>query len=77
MGITAIYSPDLGRNLDTVKPLSEQTNVPITIIQNMSMFTVDEIADEILSKHAGNDLTKNPGDNPAAILPDSINFFCR
>ena len=53
MGITAIYSPDLGRNLDTVKPLSEQTNVPITIIQNMSMFTVDEIADEILSKHAG------------------------
>jgi hypothetical protein len=53
MGVTAIYSPDLGRNLETVKPLSEQIDVPVTIIQNMTMFTVDEIADEILSKHAG------------------------
>lgn len=54
MGITAIYSPNEGRNIETVKPLSEELGVPITI--NNSIFTtfaVDEIADEILSKHAG------------------------
>jgi Histidine phosphatase superfamily (branch 1) len=53
MGITAIYSPKLGRNLETVKPLSEQTGVPVIINDTINMFTVDEIADEILSKQAG------------------------
>lgn len=54
LGITAIYSPDIGRNIETVKPLSEEVGVPITI--NHRLFTtlaVDEITDEILSKHAG------------------------
>ena len=54
MGITAIYSPNISRNIETVKPLAEEIGVPITI--NSSMFAtlaVDEISDEILSKHAG------------------------
>lgn len=54
MGITAIYSPNTGRNLETVKPLSEATGVPITINHSLiTSFAVDDIADEILSKHAG------------------------
>ena len=54
MGITAIYSPNEGRNLETVKPLSEEIGIPVTI--DNSIFTtlaVDDIADDILSKHAG------------------------
>jgi len=54
MGISGIYSPNVGRNIETVKPLSEDVGVPITI--NDSMFAtlaVDQIAAEILSKHAG------------------------
>jgi hypothetical protein len=54
MGITAIYSPNAQRNLETVKPLSEEIDVPITINNSIiTSFAVDEIADEILSKHAG------------------------
>jgi phosphohistidine phosphatase SixA len=52
MGITAIYSPQIGRNIETVKPLSEQIGVPVTVKKNLNMFTVDKIGDEILSKHA-------------------------
>ena len=54
MDITAIYSPNAQRNLETVKPLSEEIGVPVTINNSMiTSFAVDEIADEILSKHAG------------------------
>lgn len=54
MGITAIYSPNEGRNIETVKPLSDEIGVPITINDSIfTTFAVDEIADEILSKHAG------------------------
>ena len=54
MGITAIYSPNEGRNIETVKPLSEEIGVPITVKNNLfTTFAVDEIAEEILSKHAG------------------------
>ncbi len=54
MGITAIYSPDIGRNIETVRPLSEAVGVPVTINKSfIATFAVDEIVDEILSKHAG------------------------
>ena len=54
MGITAIYSPDIGRNIETVTPLSDEIGVPVTIVKgNMAAFAVDDIVDEILSKHAG------------------------
>ena len=54
MGITAIYSPNAHRNLETVKPLSDEIGVPITINNSIiTSFAVDDIADEILSKHAG------------------------
>lgn len=53
MGITAIYSPDLGRNLDTVKPLANHLKIDITITPRINKLSVDEIIDEILSKHTG------------------------
>ncbi|MGD2187860.1 MAG: histidine phosphatase family protein, partial [Desulfobacterales bacterium] len=54
MGITAIYSPDIGRNLETVRPLSRQLGVAVTINKSLiTTFAVDEMVAEILSKHAG------------------------
>ncbi len=54
MGITAIYSPNIGRNIETVQPLSETIGVPITIENSIfATLAVDKITTEILSKHAG------------------------
>jgi hypothetical protein len=50
--VTAIYSPNLGRNLDTVRPLAEHLNLGITLAPKSSLFSVDTIAKTILDKHA-------------------------
>ena len=52
-GIAAIYSPNLERNLDTVKPLSIHLGIDISLIPRISKKTVDEIVNQILAKHAG------------------------
>ena len=53
MGITAIYSPDLERNLDTVRPLARHLGINITLTPRISKPTVDKIVREILTKHVG------------------------
>jgi hypothetical protein len=53
MGITAIYSPDLERNLDTVTPLASHLGIDITLTPRISKKMVDKIVREILSKHTG------------------------
>ncbi|HEY7204313.1 MAG TPA: histidine phosphatase family protein [Methylomirabilota bacterium] len=53
MGVTAIYSPDIPRNLDTVEPLSRLSGVEITKKSSVSVFSAGAIADEILERHAG------------------------
>ena len=54
MGITAIFSPNIGRNIETVTPLAEEVGVPVAIVESIvPTLSVDDIADEILSKHAG------------------------
>ncbi len=53
MGVTAIYSPDLERNLDTVKPLADHLGIDITLTPKVSLFVVNKIVNEILNKHAG------------------------
>lgn len=53
MGVTAIYSPDIDRNLDTVRPLAEHLGIAITITPRFSAFEVDRIASDILERHAG------------------------
>jgi hypothetical protein len=53
MGITAIYSPDLERNLDTVRPLARHLEIDISLTPRMSKQMVDKIVRGILTKHTG------------------------
>jgi hypothetical protein len=53
MGITAIYSPDLARNLDTARPLAETLGIEITLTPAVSLLAGSQIVDEIMAKHAG------------------------
>jgi hypothetical protein len=53
MGITAIYSPNLERNLDTVAPLANHLGIDITLIPRISKPVVDKVVREILTKHKG------------------------
>ena len=53
MGITAIYSPDLERNLDTVTPLASHLGIDITLTPRISKKMVDKIVRDILTKHMG------------------------
>jgi hypothetical protein len=53
MGITAIYSPNLKRNLDTVTPLASHLGLDITLTPKIKKALVDKIILEILSKHTG------------------------
>ena len=53
MGITAIYSPNLERNLDTVTPLANHLGIDITLMPRISKPMVDKIVDDILAKHTG------------------------
>ena len=55
--ITAIYSPDRGRNRETVQPLATHLGVTITLIPEARLSDTrrfaDEFVQEVLSKHAG------------------------
>ena len=53
MGITAIYSPDLERNLDTVTPLANHLKIEITLTPRISKPIIDKIVNGILTKHKG------------------------
>ncbi len=53
VGVTAIYSPNLARNLDTVRPLASHAGIEITRTAGVSLFAARSIVDEILDKHAG------------------------
>jgi nitrous oxidase accessory protein NosD len=51
MKINAIYSPDLVRNLDTVRPLAKHLGMDITIVSSKP--DAKEIVKTILARHAG------------------------
>lgn len=51
--VTAIYSPDVRRNLDTVRPLAQHLGIDITLTPVVSLFAAEAIAEEILTRHAG------------------------
>ncbi len=53
MGVEAIYSPNLRRNLDTVKPLADHLGIEITLTPKVSLPMVGKICNEILNTHAG------------------------
>ncbi len=49
--ITAIYSPDLVRNLDTVRPLAKHLKIDITTVSSNPV--PNEVVKTILTKHSG------------------------
>ena len=51
MNITAIYSPDLVRNIDTAKPLAKHLGVRIKTVDDLSK--IYEVIDTILDRHSG------------------------
>ena len=51
--VAAIYSPDLERNLDTVRPLAKHLGIGITVQPANSTPLVDQIVDDMLERHAG------------------------
>jgi hypothetical protein len=53
MGVTAIYSPDVTRNLDTVRPLAAHAGIAITKTPSFSLMDSRSIVAEILDRHAG------------------------
>jgi hypothetical protein len=53
MGIQAIYSPDLVRDLDTVGPLANYLDIDVTLTPRITKPVVDKIISEILAKHVG------------------------
>lgn len=53
MAVTAIYSPDLERNIDTVRPLADHLGIEITLKPKTSMPKAAEIAREMVTDHAG------------------------
>jgi broad specificity phosphatase PhoE len=57
MDVTAIYSPDIGRNLETVQPLADLLGLKVNIISGSRLANTPKLAnefvEEVLSKHAG------------------------
>lgn len=79
--ITAIYSPDRGRNRETVEPLSKYLAVPITLIPEARLSNTrkfaDEFAQEILSKHAGGLVVWVGNKSPVGIWGGNLNEIYR
>ena len=53
MGITAIYSPDIERDLDTIKPLANHLGLKITLTPRLSKPIIDQLVNQILTEHTG------------------------
>ena len=57
MGVTAIYSPDRGRNRETVEPLAERLGLTVSLIPEKQLANTRAFADQfvntVLSEHAG------------------------
>jgi hypothetical protein len=57
MDITAIYSPDRGRNRETVQPLANHLSLTLNLIPEKRLTNTPKFADdfvkEVMSKHAG------------------------
>ena len=56
VGVTAIYCPNLKRNIQTAQPLADQLGLKINIISNRRLFDpkklASELLDEFINKHA-------------------------
>jgi len=50
MGVTAIYCPNLQRNIETAKPLAEHLGLKINIISNRRLLNAAKLARELLDE---------------------------
>lgn len=79
--ITAIYSPDRGRNRETVQPLATHIDVIITLIPEARLSNTrrfaDEFVQEILSKHAGGVVVWVGNKSPVGIWGGNLNEIYR
>lgn len=57
IGVTAIYCPDLKRNMATAQPLADHLGLKITVVPNSRLFSPKKVAkellDEFLIRHTG------------------------
>lgn len=57
IGVTAIYCPDLKRNIATAQPLADHLGLKITVVPKTRLFSrkkvAKELLDEFLTKHTG------------------------
>jgi hypothetical protein len=51
--VKAIYSPDLERNLDTVRPLANHLKLDISLTPRIQGAVIDQIVRDILARHIG------------------------
>ena len=56
MGISEILSPDLERNLDTVRPLANHLGIEVKLIPRITPQTVGGIVDKVLKKYPGEEV---------------------
>jgi len=56
LGVTAIYCPNLQRNIETAQPLADHLGIKINTISNRRLFNPEKLArellDEFINKHA-------------------------
>ena len=67
MGVTAIYSPKLGRNIKTVQPLADKLGLIISVKENLNIFGVDSLADTMLAAHPGGVISARASPKPRTV----------
>jgi hypothetical protein len=81
MEITAIYSPDRGRNRETVQPLAAHLGMPVNIIAEERLTNTrrfaDEFVEEILTKHAGGTVVWVGNKSPVGIWGGNLKEIYR
>jgi hypothetical protein len=79
--ITAIYSPDRGRNRETVQPLAEHSGVTVTLIPETRLTNTrrfaDEFVKEVLTAHAGGTVVWVGNKSPVGIWGGNLKEIYR
>jgi hypothetical protein len=79
--ITAIYSPDRGRNRETVQPLATHFGMTITLVPEARLSNTrrfaDEFVQEVLAKHAGGVVVWVGNNSPVGIWGGNLKEIYR
>jgi hypothetical protein len=76
-GVTAIYSPDRGRNRETVQPLADRLGLTLNLIPEKQLANTRAFADQfvsmVLSQHAGGVVLWVGNKSPVGIWGGNLN----